>query len=347
VRVHCFVPAHNEEAVIGECLDALMRQSMPVERLFVIADRCTDGTSRVARERGAEVVPVCGGTKARALNAVLVPYLDPERYRALDDGDAVLVVDADSFLDPWFVESAARYLKAGGYGAVGGVFRGRGSGYLAFAQQQEFLRYARDTARLQGKALTLTGTAMMFSVGAARAVVRSRRGERQGELYSTANLVEDLELSLRFLRLGYAVLAPKDLTLSTECMGTWRELARQRLRWREGAVRCVREYGWGTGTRELSLRLAWGAVGIVALFGYLSTLAYGLLFSGGFAPALLWAAVTAVFSVEQAVTVYRRGGLVRAVAGGSLVFELPYQVFLQAVHALAYLRALVPGERSW
>lgn len=343
VRVHCFVPAHNEEVVIGDCLDAINSQGSPPDRVFVLADRCTDRTAEIAGERCAEVIPVVGGTKARALNAALVPYLNLKRRRALSDEDAVLVVDADSFLDPDFLENAVRHLKTRpNVAAVGGTFRGRPEGsYWSFCQISEYCRYARDTERLGGKALTLSGTAMVARVSALREILL-----QTGRVYTTDSLVEDLQLSCELMRRGHDVLAPPDLTLTTEVMPGAGSLWRQRLRWRTGAVRTVAHLGWGRGTRELTLRLAWGLVGIAATAGYLASLAYGAL-TGALALYPLWLGVTLVFCVEQAVTVYGRGGWRRALVGALLVYEMPYVLFLQACHGWAYVRAILPEKEVW
>jgi glycosyltransferase involved in cell wall biosynthesis len=64
------VAAHNEEAVIGACLDALQREA---ERggieVIVSANACSDDTARVARERGTIVVERTEPGKASAINA--------------------------------------------------------------------------------------------------------------------------------------------------------------------------------------------------------------------------------------------------------------------------------------
>ena len=52
------IPAHNEEAVVGNLVESLKKQNYPKELLdiYVIADNCTDGTAKVAEEAGAIVL---------------------------------------------------------------------------------------------------------------------------------------------------------------------------------------------------------------------------------------------------------------------------------------------------
>lgn len=64
------IAAHNEESVIGSCLDALRDQSPPEPlEIVVSANACTDATAAVAAARGAIVVDRPEPGKAAALNA--------------------------------------------------------------------------------------------------------------------------------------------------------------------------------------------------------------------------------------------------------------------------------------
>jgi glycosyltransferase involved in cell wall biosynthesis len=64
------IAAHNEAAVIGRCLDALIRQNSGAEPLdiTVAANGCTDATAEIARQRCVRVVEIDQANKAIALN---------------------------------------------------------------------------------------------------------------------------------------------------------------------------------------------------------------------------------------------------------------------------------------
>src|SRR5215218_2928494 len=98
-KIVALIPCHNEENLVWRAIRSLHSQTRPPDRIVVIADNCTDGTARLARYCGAEVFETEGNRhkKAGALNQVLGRLL-PE----LDPSDAVLVQDADSFLDERF-----------------------------------------------------------------------------------------------------------------------------------------------------------------------------------------------------------------------------------------------------
>jgi poly-beta-1,6-N-acetyl-D-glucosamine synthase len=121
-RIVVFIPAHNEEKSIRDCLAGLGDQSLPKDvelDVFVIADNCTDRTAEKAEEAGAEfnlrlLVLTTQNNKQRkvgALNAAwksiygdtldlynkqLTPY--QEMYKQSVKG--ILGMDADSRLAP-------------------------------------------------------------------------------------------------------------------------------------------------------------------------------------------------------------------------------------------------------
>ena len=212
--VLAFIPAHDEAAGIGEAIQHLHDQELPPDLIVVCADNCTDDTAQVAAAAGAHVYETVGNVhkKAGALNQALDVALPDLR-----DEDAVLVMDADSFLAPTFLAEAQRHLRDG-IGGVGGVFTGRsGGGYVGMLQRNEYARYARDVTRKSGKVLVLTGTATLFSARTLHHVVQARsEGELPGSahVYDTKVLTEDNELTLALRHLGYKVIAPKGARLT-------------------------------------------------------------------------------------------------------------------------------------
>src|SRR6266545_4898328 len=55
-RFHVIIPAHDEELGLSATLQSLTRLRYPQELLgvAVVADRCSDGTARVARAHGVQ-----------------------------------------------------------------------------------------------------------------------------------------------------------------------------------------------------------------------------------------------------------------------------------------------------
>ena len=66
VTITVLVPAHDEQASIGATLECSINQTLPPERLIVVADNCTDDTVAVARGHGAEVFETVDNTDKKA-----------------------------------------------------------------------------------------------------------------------------------------------------------------------------------------------------------------------------------------------------------------------------------------
>ena len=346
-RVVVLVPAHNEQAQLGATLVGLAAQTRAPDEVVVICDNCTDGTELVARAHGATVFVTSGNTdkKAGALNQALAVLLP-----RLDDEDMILVQDADSSLDAGFVATGMGYLRRG-YGGVGGVFRGSaGGGFVGHLQRNEYARYARDVARLGGRCLVITGTAALFPVPVLRQVSAARLagtlppGDGRGGVYDTSVLTEDNELTFALLHLGHRVISPPSCTLVTEVMGSWRDLWRQRLRWKRGAIENCVQYGLTRVTWRYWGRQALTLLGVLVSTTYLVTLAAAPLL-GGLRLQPVWLAVSAIFVVERVVTVRYRGWA--RMAAAATMYELVLDYFLQACHAKAYLDALLRRTRTW
>jgi cellulose synthase/poly-beta-1,6-N-acetylglucosamine synthase-like glycosyltransferase len=345
--VVALIPAHNEEHQIQQAIRSLHEQHSLPDEIIVVADNCTDATASRAEAAGARVLESVANRhkKAGALNQALEQLLPKLR-----DQDAVLVVDADSVLEPTFVAEALRHLRDG-MGGVGGTFTGRvGGGFVGMLQRNEYARYARDVARLKGKVLVLTGTATLFSVRALRHVVSARaEGVLQGgaaQVYDTTVLTEDNELTLALMHLGYRVLSPKGCRLTTEVMESWRDLYKQRLRWKRGALENLQQYGLTRVTASYWGRQALTFLGVVVTAVYLATVAWSLAVEGMINLHPLWLTVTGIFALERAVTVRARGPLQMTLAA-SLLVEMSFDIFLQGVHGKAIFDTVTKRERNW
>ncbi|MEU8260497.1 glycosyltransferase family 2 protein [Micromonospora sp. NPDC048999] len=344
------VPAHNEAEGISESVTALLRQSYQPDLVVVVADNCQDATASLATRAGARVYTTRQNQhkKAGALNQALARLL-PE----LKADDYVMVVDADSVLDPDFLNHAVARLSADRrLGAVGGVFRGSsGSGFVGHLQRNEYMRYARDVTRLNGKCLVVTGTAAVFRAGtlmevsAARLSGRLPAGDGAGGVYDTTVLTEDNEMTFALRHLGYTVLSPKECSLVTEVMTTWGDLWKQRLRWKRGAVENCLQYGltrvtWPYWGRQLVTFL-----GVLVTFVYLGSLVYSVVVARGVHIQPFWLAITGIFVVERVVTIRYRGW--KYMIAAATMYELTLDLFLQFVHAKAYADAILRRERNW
>lgn len=349
-RVVVLIPAHNESDGITETVTALSRQTRLPDEILVVSDNSTDSTVELAERAGAHVTETVGNghKKAGALNQALATVLP-----RLREDDFVLVQDADSVLDPGFIESALSHLAADDrLGAVGGVFRGQdGGGFVGHLQRNEYARYARDVRRLKGRCLVVTGTAAVFRVSTLQHVRSARLsgeipvGDGQGGIYDTTVLTEDNEISFALMHLGYKILSPKGCTLTTEVMPTWRELWNQRLRWKRGAVENCVQYGLTRVTAPYWGRQLVTILGILVTIAYLATVVWSLVAYGSLNIQPFWLALTGVFVIERIITLRDRGPVRQMLAG--TLYELPFDIFLQVCHGKAYLDSAMNRERRW
>jgi cellulose synthase/poly-beta-1,6-N-acetylglucosamine synthase-like glycosyltransferase len=348
VTVTVLIPAHNEERSIGTTIASLMTQSHRPDRVVVIADNCTDSTIDVARRAGVEVVESVDNRhkKAGALNQALGKILPGQ-----GDNDVVMVMDADTVLDDGFLEAAcARFTDDRALMAVGGLFYGdEGEGMLGQFQRNEYLRYARDIRRRRGRVFVLTGTASLFRSRALRTVA-ARRGTslpgEPGQIYDTAALTEDNELTIAIKSLGGLIISPSDCTVVTEVMPTWRALWAQRLRWQRGALENLGAYGITPQTFRYWVQQLGIGYGVVALAAYLMLCALTLLAVGGWIWFPFWLALSAVFMLERVVTVWAGGWRARVLAL-TLLPELAFAAFLCVVFVKGALDISLGRAATW
>jgi poly-beta-1,6-N-acetyl-D-glucosamine synthase len=98
--VAVLVPAHDEEQSLPICLEALAAM-VPRENIFVGSDGSTDGTVRVARAWGCQVLDIQPNVgKARALQQLVDQFAICERF------EVVLIADADAQPDPSYLAHA-------------------------------------------------------------------------------------------------------------------------------------------------------------------------------------------------------------------------------------------------
>jgi len=93
IHLGVIVPAHNEELMIGRCIESLRHSAAGTEtQIVVIAHNCSDRTAHFATEAGARV-ELLEAPEARGKGYALLYGFELMLSRGMD---AVLVVDADS-----------------------------------------------------------------------------------------------------------------------------------------------------------------------------------------------------------------------------------------------------------
>lgn len=348
VTITVLVPAHNEADRISATIEALKNQNDGPERIIVVADNCTDETPDLARAAGVEVFETQNNKfkKAGGLNQALKDLLP-----RLGENDIVMIVDADTVLDQGFLsEARRRFTDDRALMAVGGLFYGEsGEGWIGQYQRNEYTRYSRDIHRRRGRVFVLTGTASAFRPRGLRAVADSR-GSRipgyKGDVYDTAALTEDNELTLALKSLGGLMVSPNECSVVTELMPTWKQLWHQRLRWQRGALENLGAYGVTPQTTRYWFQQLGIGYGAVALTAYFVVIIITILARDQWIWYPFWMLLGLLFMIERVVTVWKSTFFAKFVAA-LLIPELMFATFLNLVFLKGVLDILLAKQAQW
>ncbi|TFU17674.1 glycosyltransferase family 2 protein [Thermus tengchongensis] len=111
MRISVVIPAHNEEAYLPQCLEAVLAQSLPPFEVIVVDNASTDRTREVAEAFGVRVVYCAKKGVAHARQAGLLAAR----------GEWVAMTDADSLPTPTWLQALAE--RAPGAVALYGPLR--------------------------------------------------------------------------------------------------------------------------------------------------------------------------------------------------------------------------------
>lgn len=232
------LPAHNEEAVIGNLINSLKELDYPKDlyEITVIADNCTDQTEKIAKDLGVKTFvrneeDPNKKTKGYALQKFLRKVLDDPKM----DYDAFCVFDADNIVDKNFLKVMNKHLCQGeevvqGYRDIKNPTDSWiSAGYAIFYwMMNRFYHLARYNA---GLSPLINGTGFMVKFDAIRETG-----------WNTNTLTEDIEFSLKTIiqgkKLGWAV----DAICYDEQPVKFKPSWSQRQRWTMGHIQILNEY---------------------------------------------------------------------------------------------------------
>lgn len=225
--VTVLIPAHNERATIATTMAALARVQGPVVQVIVAENGSTDGTAEVARAEAVSHPHVpwdireCGTVgKAGALNACLPDVV----------GDVVVLLDADTVLDPDFVTAVLPHFDAPDVGAVAGNVKvGNRATLLGRLQAFEYIA----SLALDRRAQAQLGVVSVVP-GAAGAFRRDALVRVGG--WPSRTLTEDADLTVELLAAGWRIPYESRAISWTEAPATVGDLVRQRRRWSFGTT---------------------------------------------------------------------------------------------------------------
>lgn len=234
-RFMLIIPAHNEEAVVGNLIDSLNKldYQRDLYDIYVIADNCTDSTAKVAKEAGAIVYERFDEkhkTKGYALQWFLQQKIEEDAPY-----DAFCIFDADNIVDDQFLKVMNKKLCQGedvvqGYKDIKNPSdTWVSAGYAIFYwTMHRFYHLARYNI---GLSPLMNGTGFMVKFD----VIKP-------EGWNTKTLTEDIEFSIKRIIKGKKLGWARDAIVYDEQPVGFKQSWIQRERWTVGHMQCLREY---------------------------------------------------------------------------------------------------------
>lgn len=238
--VSVLVPAWNEEVGILNTISSLVENSYDKVEIVVVNDGSTDNSDALVREykaafdsrppseqRGKTITyhyqP--NGGKGTALNTAI----------SLATGDILISIDADCFVALHSIRNFVEcFRNPRVMAAVGNVKIGNTKQLIGLIQYMEFLFsfYFKKADSIMNTIYIIGGAA-----GAFRREIFNMLGG-----YSTKNITEDIDLSIRIQDAGLRILYACDAVVYTEGASELSGLMKQRLRWKRGRFETFRDY---------------------------------------------------------------------------------------------------------
>lgn len=260
-RVAVFVPCHNEERVIAQMLDALLKCDYPERQLTIIPidDRSTDGTGRILAEY-AEKFP-----------ARVAPFLrrggKPGKAAALKDATGAsdapihLVFDADYLPGRGLIKQLVGPFFDPETGAVMGRV-------VPVNVNKTLLTRLLDLERTGGYQVDQQAR---MNLGLIPQYGGTVGGVRRAALVDVGGwradtLAEDTDLTFRLILAGWEVVYQNRSECYEEVPETWPSRIRQIKRWARGHNQALARYWWPLLKRPSHLR-RWAVLDGLLLLG--------------------------------------------------------------------------------
>ena len=225
------VPAHNEEAMIGRCVRGLLASPGPGVEVLVVAHNCTDRTASEAEAAGARVL-VLNDPDQRGKGCALSYGFSTA---LAGSSQAVLVVDADSVVDPGLIATVRRRFKMGAR-ALQCRYEVYNSNESGRTRLMTLAFYAFNVIRPRGRARLGLSAGILGNGFAVHRDVLTRIP------YSAHSVVEDLEYHLALVRAGIRVEFIDTVTVRGEMPVSADGAETQRARWEGGRLRMMRRW---------------------------------------------------------------------------------------------------------
>ena len=241
--VSVIVPAWNEENGIITTVEALLKSTYKNMEIIVVDNASTDNTKK-------NIIALTISHYKKSLGCSVFTKDITLRYSyeakqgkgnalnngiSLASGEIIISIDADCYVPPDTVGNFVKYFSNPTImAAVGNVRIGNTDTIVGVVQYLEFL-----FSFYFKKAESLVNT--IYIIGGAAGAFRREVFDKIGQ-YSTTNITEDIELSVRIQAHGMRIAYASDALVYTEGAVTLEGLIKQRLRWKRGRFETFMEH---------------------------------------------------------------------------------------------------------
>jgi hypothetical protein len=225
------IPAHNEQALIGRCVRSVLGVGSSGVEVLVVAHNCTDATAERARAAGAHVLVLTDPEqrgKGCALRYGFAAALPGPSH-------GVLVIDADSVVDPGLVEKVRRRLLAG-TAAMQCRYEIASALDRPGTRLTNFAIHAFNVIRPRGRARLGLSAGILGNGFALHREVLKRIP------YEAHSIVEDLEYHLTLVRANIRVEFIDAVAVRGEMSVSPQSAKAQRARWEGGRLHVMKQW---------------------------------------------------------------------------------------------------------
>ena len=241
-NVAVVIPAHNEETALPKCLRAL-QAVIPLSQVYVASDGSRDQTVVIARTAGCHVDDIQpNGGKANAIAHAIRANDLCNRFKA------VLILDADSEIDPGYFQHALPLLKDPKVAAVAGHVLSRWPAHRWLAPSLIFTAYRTRLYRLLQAAFQYGHSWSVVNVSYIApgfASLYRTTALREIDIVAPGLVIEDFNMTFEVhrKRLGRIAYSPK-VRCTSEDPARLGDYRKQVMRWYIGFWQTVWHHGF-------------------------------------------------------------------------------------------------------
>ncbi len=235
--VSIIVPVYNEEKVIRQSIESLLKLDYSNYEIIIVNDGSKDDTAGVAKtlvgiRRGrysdvkVSLINKPNGGKARALNAGI----------SYSKAEIVLCMDGDSQLSEDSIRMAVRHFSDPEIGAV--------AGNVKVLNRHKFFTDLQALEYITGLNMPRAAQAFMKLVNIIPGPIglfRKKAIEDAG-YYSSDTFAEDADLTLKLLAHGWRIYYEPRAISYTEAPEILHQLLKQRYRWTRGILQAIKKH---------------------------------------------------------------------------------------------------------